>query len=179
MSFDPVKLKVRGWRKTGRPKHVNPSFTELKSVRCFIHGPELEDVYKIAEMSKSSTGDKNVAFTSSLLKGGMKSGTRSELVDEAMEEIYDKQYTCATDDEIMIEESDPYSYEPEESYNLESGGMSKAFVGPALEKLARPYEKEVEPGYKSGKEDEPRYESEKDEGYQRWLRNKKSACSVM
>ncbi|KAI3725024.1 hypothetical protein L1987_64796 [Smallanthus sonchifolius] len=34
--------EVRGWRKNGRPKQVNPSFTELKTVRCIIHGPQLE-----------------------------------------------------------------------------------------------------------------------------------------
>ncbi|KAJ9550903.1 hypothetical protein OSB04_014948 [Centaurea solstitialis] len=33
--------EVRGWRKTGRPKQSNPSFTELKTVRCIIDGPEL------------------------------------------------------------------------------------------------------------------------------------------
>ncbi|KAL8239830.1 hypothetical protein R6Q59_016397 [Mikania micrantha] len=78
--------EVRGWRKTGRPKQVNPSFTELKTVRCVIDGPELEDVYKIEEMSKLPVGDKTVAFTSSLLEEGMKTGTRSEYSDEAIEE---------------------------------------------------------------------------------------------
>ncbi|KAM0031128.1 putative P-loop containing nucleoside triphosphate hydrolase, leucine-rich repeat domain superfamily [Helianthus debilis subsp. tardiflorus] len=48
--------EVRGWRKTGRPKQVNPSFTELKTIRCIMDGPELEDIYEIAEMSKSSDG---------------------------------------------------------------------------------------------------------------------------
>ncbi|KAM0007328.1 hypothetical protein Hdeb2414_s0144g00812651 [Helianthus debilis subsp. tardiflorus] len=34
--------EVRGWRKTGRSKQVNdPSFTELKAIRCIIDGPEL------------------------------------------------------------------------------------------------------------------------------------------
>ncbi|KAF5789295.1 hypothetical protein HanXRQr2_Chr09g0369521 [Helianthus annuus] len=71
--------EVRGWRKTGRPKQVNhPSFTELKTVRCIIRGPQLEDIYNIAEMSKSSLGYKTVASTSSLLEGGMKSGTKSD-----------------------------------------------------------------------------------------------------
>ncbi|KAI3701539.1 hypothetical protein L6452_26700 [Arctium lappa] len=32
--------EVRGWRMTGRPKQLNPSFTELKTVRCIIHGPQ-------------------------------------------------------------------------------------------------------------------------------------------
>ncbi|GKD71312.1 variation in compound triggered root growth response-like protein, partial [Tanacetum coccineum] len=32
--------ELRGWRKTGRPTQVNPSFTELKTVRCIIHGPQ-------------------------------------------------------------------------------------------------------------------------------------------
>ncbi|KAM0041243.1 hypothetical protein Hdeb2414_s0011g00364051 [Helianthus debilis subsp. tardiflorus] len=78
--------EVRGWRKTGRPKQVtDPSFTELKAIRCIMDGPELEDVYKIAEMSKPSIGDKTVSFTSSLLEGGVQSSTRSVLIDKAME----------------------------------------------------------------------------------------------
>ncbi|CAI9304506.1 unnamed protein product [Lactuca saligna] len=32
--------EVRGWRKTGRPTQLKPSFTELKFVRCIVHGPE-------------------------------------------------------------------------------------------------------------------------------------------
>ncbi|KAJ0752109.1 hypothetical protein HanPI659440_Chr09g0320561 [Helianthus annuus] len=32
---------VRGWRKTGRPEQVIPSFTELKTIRCIIHGPQM------------------------------------------------------------------------------------------------------------------------------------------
>ncbi|KAK1418435.1 hypothetical protein QVD17_27580 [Tagetes erecta] len=74
--------EVRGWRKTGRPKHVNSSFTELKTIRCIIHGPQSEDIYNIAEMSKSSIGDKTMASTSSFIEGGMK----SELTAEKMEE---------------------------------------------------------------------------------------------
>ncbi|KAD6454686.1 hypothetical protein E3N88_09392 [Mikania micrantha] len=31
-------------RKTGRPKQVNPSFTELKTLRCIIDGPELRTI---------------------------------------------------------------------------------------------------------------------------------------
>ncbi|KAI3670850.1 hypothetical protein L1987_87492 [Smallanthus sonchifolius] len=125
--------EVRGWRKTGRPKQVNdPSFTELKIVRCIINGPELEDIYHITEMSKSSIGNKTVASTSSLLEGQIISGTRSELIDEAMEEIYEKQYSSgdetvghfvSTFGEITMEESDPYSHEQKESE-----GMSKTFV---------------------------------------------------
>ncbi|KAI3827467.1 hypothetical protein L1987_01543 [Smallanthus sonchifolius] len=75
--------EVRGWRKTGRPKQMNPSFTELKTNRCIIHGPQFEDIYNIVDMSKLSIGDKSVAFTSSL--GDMNSSTRSELIDETME----------------------------------------------------------------------------------------------
>lgn len=36
-----IVIEVRGWRKTGRPKQLNPSFTELKTVRCIIYGPGL------------------------------------------------------------------------------------------------------------------------------------------
>ncbi|CAH1449195.1 unnamed protein product [Lactuca virosa] len=69
--------EVRGWRKTGRPKQLNPSFTELKTVRCIIHGPELEDIYKITEMSKLSLVD----ITSSRLGETMKSATSSKSLD--------------------------------------------------------------------------------------------------
>ncbi|MFS7950335.1 hypothetical protein Hanom_Chr07g00582001 [Helianthus anomalus] len=33
--------EVRGWRKTGRPKQVNLSTIEVKTIRCIIHGPQL------------------------------------------------------------------------------------------------------------------------------------------
>ncbi|KAJ0581851.1 hypothetical protein HanHA300_Chr04g0145831 [Helianthus annuus] len=36
--------EVRGWRKTGRPQPSDQSFTELKTIRCIIHGPESENV---------------------------------------------------------------------------------------------------------------------------------------
>ncbi|KAD4585097.1 hypothetical protein E3N88_22698 [Mikania micrantha] len=74
--------EVRGWRKVGRPKQVNPTFTELKTIRCIIHGPQMEDIYNMAKMSKSSIDDKTLAFTSSLLERETKSGSRSELLDE-------------------------------------------------------------------------------------------------
>ncbi|KAJ0524734.1 putative leucine-rich repeat domain superfamily [Helianthus annuus] len=32
--------EVRGWRKNGRLKQMNPSFKELKTVSCIIHGPQ-------------------------------------------------------------------------------------------------------------------------------------------
>ncbi|KAI3827466.1 hypothetical protein L1987_01542 [Smallanthus sonchifolius] len=58
-----------------------------------------EDIYKIAEMSKSSFGDETMAFTSSLLKG--------EIIDGAKKEINAKQYKSG--DQRVGEESDPYS----------------------------------------------------------------------
>ncbi|CAH1443639.1 unnamed protein product [Lactuca virosa] len=70
--------EVRGWRKTGRPTQLKPSFTELKFVRCIVHGPESEDIYKIAEMSKSSFVDKTLDFTSSLLGETIISSTSSK-----------------------------------------------------------------------------------------------------
>ncbi|GKF65894.1 hypothetical protein Tco_0192411, partial [Tanacetum coccineum] len=33
--------EVRGWAKTGRPQQPYQSYTELKTVRCIIYGPEL------------------------------------------------------------------------------------------------------------------------------------------
>ncbi|KAI3509188.1 hypothetical protein L1887_24272 [Cichorium endivia] len=59
--------EVRGWRKTGRPKQLNQSFTELKTVQCIIHGHELDEIYNITEMSKSSFVDKSLKFTSMML----------------------------------------------------------------------------------------------------------------
>ncbi|KAD6455160.1 hypothetical protein E3N88_09866 [Mikania micrantha] len=91
----------------------------------------------------------------------MKTSTRSELIDDAIEEIYEKPY-----------ESD-----------LETIGD---FISPHDEILIDkfdlpPTEAEVKLGYISGKkEDKPGYESEKeDEAYQRLIKSKKSACSVL
>ncbi|XP_022024322.1 uncharacterized protein LOC110924639 isoform X1 [Helianthus annuus] len=113
--------EIRGWRKTGRPKQVNPSFTDLRTIRCIIHGPQLEDIYNIAEMSKSSIGDKSLVLNSRLLEEEMKTGTRS---DETMEEIYNKQEIksgpetigdfISTFDKITIKKSDPYSHKQTE-----------------------------------------------------------------
>ncbi|KAI3709355.1 hypothetical protein L2E82_39115 [Cichorium intybus] len=77
--------EVRGWRKTGRPKQMNTSFTELKTVRCIVHGPELEEIYKITEMSKSSSVDKPLESTSSMLGEMMKSATSSTSTDTTMQ----------------------------------------------------------------------------------------------
>ncbi|KAK1425253.1 hypothetical protein QVD17_20601 [Tagetes erecta] len=62
--------EVRGWRKTGRPENVYQSFTELKTIRCIIHGPQLEDIYSIAEMSKSSTSDKTALLKDADMASG-------------------------------------------------------------------------------------------------------------
>ncbi|MFS7970008.1 putative TIR domain, P-loop containing nucleoside triphosphate hydrolase [Helianthus anomalus] len=113
--------EVRGWRKTGRPKHVNPSFTELKTIRCIIHGPQLEDIYNIAEMSKSSIGDKSMAFTSSLLEEEMKSGTRS---DEIMEEQKESagMSKASGSDEIKESGSQPHGESSKSVVKNEPGG---------------------------------------------------------
>ncbi|KAK1418462.1 hypothetical protein QVD17_27607 [Tagetes erecta] len=133
--------EVRGWRKTGRPKQVtDPSFTELKTVRCIIDGPELEDVYKIAEMAKPSVGDKTVAFTSSLLQEGMKFDARSEIIDNEMEDIFDIDWSArflSSYDEIAVEESEPYSHEQEE---IE--GIFKAFASDEIRESASPPDEE-------------------------------------
>ncbi|KAL8228589.1 hypothetical protein R6Q59_000015 [Mikania micrantha] len=80
--------EVRGWRKVDRPKQMNPTFTELKTIRCIIHGPQMEDIYDMAKMSKSSIDAKTLAFTSSLLERETKSGSRSELIDETTQYDY-------------------------------------------------------------------------------------------
>ncbi|KAJ9550868.1 hypothetical protein OSB04_014913 [Centaurea solstitialis] len=95
--------EVRGWRKTGRPKQSNPSFTELKTVRCIIHGPGAEEIYNLTEMSKSSLLDKTAEFTSSILGEAMKSGTTSESSDAATKDKGD-------------------------GYSVDTMGMSKAHV---------------------------------------------------
>ncbi|KAL4564089.1 hypothetical protein LXL04_028141 [Taraxacum kok-saghyz] len=79
-------IEVRGWRKTGQPKQMNPSFTELKTIRCIIHGPELEDIYRIPAMSKASSVDKPLEATSSMLVETMKYDTSSKLKDVTLEE---------------------------------------------------------------------------------------------
>ncbi|XP_042752220.1 disease resistance protein RUN1 isoform X2 [Lactuca sativa] len=76
-----------GWRKTGRPKQLNQSFTELKTVRCIIHGPELEEIYKIPEMSKSSFVDRTLEFPSSMLGKTMKSTRSFNSSDTTIKEI--------------------------------------------------------------------------------------------
>ncbi|KAI7725303.1 hypothetical protein M8C21_017944 [Ambrosia artemisiifolia] len=109
-------------------------------------------------MSKSYVGDKSVAFTSSLLEEEVKSDARSELIDEAMEEVYNQRYASDDEDfiitlfdfEPVMEESHPYTHEPKEGYKLENDGMSKAFFG---------------------KEDKPRYEE-----HNAPLKRKRSSC---
>ncbi|XP_076896998.1 disease resistance protein Roq1-like isoform X2 [Bidens hawaiensis] len=96
--------EIRGWRKTGRPKRVNdPSFTELKTIRCIIHGPQLEDIYEFEDMPESSFADKTLAFTSSLLEG--------EITNEAMKTVGDISFDgdISTFDDITLKESDSYS----------------------------------------------------------------------
>ncbi|KAI3740579.1 hypothetical protein L2E82_31047 [Cichorium intybus] len=61
--------EVRGWGNTGRPKKLNSSYTELKTVGCIIHGPELEQVYKIPKMPKSLFINKAKEFTSNIYQG--------------------------------------------------------------------------------------------------------------
>ncbi|MFS7915033.1 putative kelch-type beta propeller [Helianthus anomalus] len=49
--------EIRGWRKTGRPKQVNPSFTELRTIRCIIHGPQLKQTERSLRVSKAFDSD--------------------------------------------------------------------------------------------------------------------------
>ncbi|XP_023760973.1 disease resistance protein RPS4 isoform X1 [Lactuca sativa] len=94
--------EVRGWRKTGRPMQLNPSFTELNFVRCIMHGPESEEIYKIAEMSKSSIVDKTSEFTSSLLGETMKSSTSSKFGETTIKELNEmKKSTSSTHGEKL------------------------------------------------------------------------------
>ncbi|XP_076894289.1 disease resistance protein RML1B-like [Bidens hawaiensis] len=139
-------MEVRGWRKTGRPKQVNESYTELKTVRCIINGPDLEDIYKIAEMSKASFGDKTVGLPSNLLEGEMKPGTKSEITEEAIEEIHGDQYMPSDEtlgsfisafNQIMMEESDSSSHvlnEGQRLHNYSIGGVERAPIS-----SSRPY----------------------------------------
>ncbi|KAJ9551412.1 hypothetical protein OSB04_015457 [Centaurea solstitialis] len=76
-----IVTEIQGWRKTGRLKELNPSSTEVKTFRCIICGPEQEEFYKIAEMSKSSSVDKIVEFISSILGETMESEATSEISD--------------------------------------------------------------------------------------------------
>ncbi|MFS7966544.1 putative protein kinase RLK-Pelle-CrRLK1L-1 family [Helianthus anomalus] len=126
---DWFRTEVRGWTKTGRQKLVNQSYSELKTIGCIIDGSQLDNIYNIAEISRSSFGDKTVAFTSSTLEGETKSSTRSELIDETMDEANDKQYEYGDEtireftsafDEMTLEESDPYSHKIVLAVNLSS-----------------------------------------------------------
>ncbi|GKF76162.1 hypothetical protein Tco_0225606 [Tanacetum coccineum] len=36
--------EIGGWRKTGRPDQPYRSYTELKTARCIIYGPELVNI---------------------------------------------------------------------------------------------------------------------------------------
>ncbi|CAH1441243.1 unnamed protein product [Lactuca virosa] len=85
--------EVQGWRKTGRPRLSNPSSTELRAVRCIIHGPELVEMYKMAEMSKSSFVNKCSEVTSSILgdTSSIASGSSSsnKASPDANDGIYD------------------------------------------------------------------------------------------
>ncbi|KAI3827469.1 hypothetical protein L1987_01545 [Smallanthus sonchifolius] len=82
--------EIRGWRKIGRPQQLCQSYTELKTVRCIVCGPQLEDIYKIAEMSTSSFVYKSMEFALSLGGETSKSGTASEFGDAAMEGLLDQ-----------------------------------------------------------------------------------------
>ncbi|MFS7950334.1 hypothetical protein Hanom_Chr07g00581991 [Helianthus anomalus] len=95
--------EVRGWRKTGRPNQVNLSSIEVKTIRCIIHGPQLEEIYNMAEMSKSSIRDKSVVSTSSFLVGETESGTPSEIIDETKE--VSEYELCSLLDELLSFES--------------------------------------------------------------------------
>ncbi|KAI3709736.1 hypothetical protein L2E82_39502 [Cichorium intybus] len=139
--------EVRGWRKTGRPKQLNRSFTELKTVRCIIHGPESEEIYKIPEMSKSSFVDKSLEFTSSMLGETKKSATSSKpsgkaiKADEDMFEDIDDQFL-----ELASSSSPPFLV-PRKKLRVKEFGvipslrsfMSKAFatddVGGQIKKI--------------------------------------------
>ncbi|KAK1425252.1 hypothetical protein QVD17_20600 [Tagetes erecta] len=110
--------EVRGWRKTGRPEYVYQSFTELKTIGCIINGPQLEDIYSIAEMSKSSTGDKTAPFTSSLILEEMKPGTTFDPTDETLV----TQRSSMKEIVVASESDDEYSISSEMS--RESGSTS-------------------------------------------------------
>ncbi|KAI3701534.1 hypothetical protein L6452_26695 [Arctium lappa] len=70
-----------------------------------------EEIYKIAEMSKSTLVDKTVEFTSTIFEETIKPGTTSEI-------------------------SDAITEEESESYNLATTGMSRAFVSGETTKSA-------------------------------------------
>ncbi|KAI7745354.1 hypothetical protein M8C21_027966 [Ambrosia artemisiifolia] len=99
-------------------------------VRCIIDGPQLEDIYKIKGMSKSSNADITGAFTSGLLEEGMKSGIESDPYSHITLERLVKQQR----DTKVIKQGYESGEEDEQRY--ESG-------------------EEIEQRYESGKEDKP------------------------
>ncbi|KAL7590999.1 hypothetical protein Lser_V15G33203 [Lactuca serriola] len=123
--------EVRGWRKTGRRKQLNPSFTELKTVRCIIHGPQSEEVYKIANMSKSMFVDKNLGFSSTMF-GEMKSATSSKSSDTTAKELNKIQNVESMDmskasvlNEIQQSTSSSYGEEPDSWFTHHAGDKGK------------------------------------------------------
>ncbi|KAJ9552019.1 LOW QUALITY PROTEIN: hypothetical protein OSB04_016064 [Centaurea solstitialis] len=71
--------EVRGWRKTGRRRQSNQSFMELKNISCITHGPQMEQSYNIAEISKSSRFNRTAEFASTMQQETMTSATASEV----------------------------------------------------------------------------------------------------
>nr|XP_043629010.1 disease resistance protein RUN1-like [Erigeron canadensis] len=81
--------EVGGWRLTGKPELPYQSYTEVKTVRCIMYGPEMEGIYKIAELSKSSLVDKTMesselskAIPWDLFINETMASTSSSLIDE-------------------------------------------------------------------------------------------------
>ncbi|KAK9074086.1 hypothetical protein SSX86_006683 [Deinandra increscens subsp. villosa] len=63
--------EVTGWRNTGRPKHVYPSFAELKTIGCIIHGPQLKK--RVGEsMSNAFDSGESKSVVNYEPKGGKK-----------------------------------------------------------------------------------------------------------
>ncbi|KAI3709346.1 hypothetical protein L2E82_39106 [Cichorium intybus] len=115
--------EIRGWRKTGRPKQLNPSFTELKTVRCIIHGPELEEVYKIPNMLKPSFVDRTLSFTSRMLGKTTQSASSSKFSDTPITELIASQNQGSMDMSKAI-----VSDEIKESTSSAHGGESGSLL---------------------------------------------------
>ncbi|KAI7756888.1 hypothetical protein M8C21_030302, partial [Ambrosia artemisiifolia] len=95
-----------------------------------------EDVYKIGEMLKSSIGNKSVAFTSSLLlKEGLQSTIRSDIVDEAMEEQKENEGVPKAFVSDEIRESAPHPQEESSKSVVTHEAIGKANKGERLNEV--------------------------------------------
>ncbi|XP_024961643.1 disease resistance protein RML1A-like [Cynara cardunculus var. scolymus] len=129
--------EIQGWRKTGRRKDLNPLSTELRTVRCTIHDPELKQEKKMPEMSESSFVDKPVEYRSTTLGEKRKYDTAYPTIPKVSSSIKREIYNPET----MGMSKASGSYIPE------TMGKSKAFAADKQANANRGWKKEKSESY--------------------------------